>query len=125
MGVDLLDIEFRLERMFRFKITRDNWESFVREKTADTITAADIEALVIRKVTSNGSFDGLDWNCVRCGYNLRGLPRESRCHECGSDSDRRAQIWNGVRAVLRDTTGASRREIRRDSRLKGDLGASF
>src|SRR5688572_27728014 len=24
-----------------------------------------------------------DLNCVRCAYNLRGLPRKNRCPECG------------------------------------------
>jgi hypothetical protein len=123
--MDLLDIVFRLERMFRIKLIRAATDAAFAGKAAKTLTAGDIEQLVRNAIATRTRSGDDDSFCVSCGYNLRGLPPDSRCPECGADASLNDQIWSGVREVLGAVTSTKATEIRRDSRLVADLGASF
>jgi len=45
--------------------------------------------------------------CPCCGYDLRGLPRNHQCPECGFAYDEDTRIWYGYRSVLTYVTPIS------------------
>ncbi|MDQ3439477.1 MAG: acyl carrier protein [Planctomycetota bacterium] len=130
MGLDLLDIIFRLERKFGIKIPHGDLADLFNGRNADTATADDIAAYVLRRLLRGqepGDTSGFDNDraCLGCGYNLRGLPGGSVCPECGRGADLPDQVWEGVCDVLIDVIGVSRQKIRPGASLRHDLGASF
>jgi acyl carrier protein len=130
VGLDLLDIIFRLERKFNITIPHGDVDELFNNKNADTATVDDIAAYVLRRMLrgqepGNTSGFDIDRACLGCGYNLRGLSRGGACPECGRGADLPDQVWEGVCDVLVDVIGVSREKIRPGASLRHDLGASF
>ena len=102
-----------------------------RGRTAQTITAGDIYDYVVSRLRPRwspvvaGGFVNFDLMCAVCGYNLRGLGSAHNCPECGSPMELEAHVWHGVCNILADALGVLPEQIRHESRLVKDLGASF
>lgn len=128
MGIELLDITFRLEKRFRVKILNGDLEALFRRHDPPDPHVADLVDLIRSKFVPPGVDDGgaiaADLWCVGCGYNLRGLPPGHRCPECGVSTTYDDQVWHGVRETLRDVLNVRRREIRAEAGLERDLGMS-
>ena len=126
--MDLLDIIFRLERMFDMNIGRKEVQQLFDDTSADAFSPGDITAFVLRRMPRYEVLNGVihaDVLCNRCGYNLRGLPTIGECPECRRGASLEAQVWQGVCDVLEDAIGVERSKIRPNSSLRRDLGASF
>jgi acyl carrier protein len=130
MGIDLLDVVFRLEKRFAIRIRRGEFvELFDRRRPGDA-TAGEVAAFVLGKLpqprrgfASPGEHVDQSVGCMVCGYDLRGLRRDGRCPECGTDVAPEAQVLACVRQVLEDALGVDAEQVHRDSLLIRDLGA--
>ena len=131
MGLDLLDIIFRLEKAFSIKIQRGEELQLLGGRPAKQMTAGTIYDFVIGRLRDRwpaapgGSFE-TDQHCFVCGYNLRGLSVDGACPECGNHPLHfEPYVWRGVCHVLEVAVGAQPEKIRPETRLVSDLGASF
>ena len=130
MGMDLLDIVFRSERTFGVKLrNEDVAELFAAHAPGDT-TAGEWFEFVWRArqrqrkpVTGDGA--DVDRPCFLCDYNLRGLPSDVSCPECGAVGPDEERAWNAMRRVLANAIGCRRRDVARHALLRHDLGASM
>lgn len=151
MGVDLLDITFRLERAFDLRIALGDMfpEERFRPRRGEPPPPEPIVwdvYLYVRRRYAERYGDDLDGErvcdrdrpCAKCGYNLRGLPFRGSCPECGELASiaplsddwpqltvlERDAIWRGVRRALRQALLVEREEIKPWARLFSDLGAA-
>ena len=129
MGLEFVDLVFRLERAFSIEIEDRDVLQMLGGKTVNDFTAGHIHDYMIWRLrdrwpASRGAID-TDLSCVICGYNLRGLTEDLACPECGTPIQFEAHVWHGVCHVLEESLGAKQESIRRESRLVQDLGASF
>ena len=128
MGIDILDICFRLEKRFKIRL-RGQFNTLFEKRTPPDATAGEVQDFVLKVIGSPAApSDGeapieQDLTCMNCGYNLRGLKRSGACPECGASAGYEDQIWVGVRNVLVDSLGVNEDEVHRDSLLIRDLGA--
>jgi acyl carrier protein len=127
MGMDMLDVLFRLERAFAINIANDELERHAARRTPPDLRVGDIMALVRAKRPAYVVDDGViadDVNCVSCGYNLRGIPPFTSCPECGTPAAYEGQIRAGVTSVLVDALGVDAARVTDDASIFKDLGAS-
>jgi acyl carrier protein len=127
VGMDLLDIIFRLEKAFGIKIRRGELEGHIPARTPPDFTVGDIVELIRAKRPAYPIVDGAiacDVCCVKCRYNLRGVNPFGNCPECGTPAGYEAQLRRGVERVLVDALGVDPIEIKDDASVFRDLGAS-
>jgi hypothetical protein len=129
MGIDLLDIQFRVEKRFAIRLDQDDFNTlFGRRQPPGDATAGDLAALVLAKLVGPGKpptppTEYLDRQipCATCGRGLPDLPRTAYCPRCGTSATA-SQVLVGVRRVLEAALGVPYDEIRPDSLLVRDLG---
>ena len=119
MGLDLVEMAFRLERRFNITI---RGEALRPAMTADQrgrldMTAGELLAFVAvppREIRC----------CSECQYSLRGHADIGRCPECGRPFDYTSAdgAWEDVRQILSEVSGKKPDDIRRNSWLIRDLG---
>lgn len=112
MGIDLLDITFRVERIYGLRLDGKNLAPAI-ERTGD-LTVGDLHAALL----------SAERHCLRCRYNLRGLQATGRCPECGTpfvalSAD---SLFVDLRHAVADALGVDEARIRPESRLMRDLG---
>jgi hypothetical protein len=99
MGLDLLDIVFRLEKAFSIKINREDFDQMLAGRSLKNLTAGEIYDYIASRLhdrwprTSGESFTECDVYCAVCGYNLRGLTIDRACPECGTPMQFEAHLW--------------------------------
>jgi hypothetical protein len=131
MGLDLLDIVFRLEKAFSIKVFRADFDTMLGARGLQHLTAGEIYDYVTTRVRDRwpanpGGFFEVDLHCFSCGYNLRGLHPDGACPECGNPLEGfEPYVWRGVCHVLEAAVGAEPRKIRRETRLVHDLRAGL
>jgi hypothetical protein len=129
MGIDFLDIHFRLEKKLNRKIPRELYDAAEKRKPLD-ITAGELAEAVMTLLppniaATNTRGEILEGNkCLACSQDIRGLSLENYCPQCGTAMAMKAQVWACVRQVLVDALGVKAGKITRDSLLIRDLGAS-
>jgi hypothetical protein len=129
VGIDLLDIQFRLEKRFTIRITGPDFDPLFSRRRPPDATAADLAALVLAKLTAGeGPNPPEEYRshripCMTCARSLYDLPRTAYCPHCGT-STTQSQIWVGVRHVLEDALGVPYDDVHPDSLLVRDLGMS-
>lgn len=129
MGIDLLDIQFRLEKAFAIRLDQADFDTlFTRRQPPTDATAGDLSTLVLSKITRPGHplpplTDYLDRQvpCITCHRGLHDLPRTAYCPHCGTPAAQ-SQVWLAVRLVLQAALGVDYDQIRPDSLLIRDLG---
>jgi hypothetical protein len=121
MGLDLLDIMFRLEKQFGIKIFKGEMEVLAARHDPPHLRVGDLLDLVRSKrkpLTLEAGTIVEDVLCAGCGYNLRGLRPEGDCPECGAPAGYEAQTWHGVRQTLRDALGVDPEAVRPAASLR-------
>jgi acyl carrier protein len=117
MGIDLLDITFRIEKQFKIRLQQADWESLARDGRHWDVTAGDLLDLIHSRRA-----------CRECGHDLRGLRDDGICPACESRFDFKDHIrqadWEALRQLLSDALNIEPEEIMRESRLLADLGMS-
>jgi hypothetical protein len=123
MGLDLLDIIFRAERVFGIRLKeRDVAALFTSRQPADA-TAGELYDLVRQRYLRRPIAHR---RCIQCGYPRLGLPMDVRCPECGQPSlEDPAEMWKQIRQILSDSIGCDTESIRRESLVRKDLGATI
>ncbi len=111
MGIDLLDLSFRIERDYGVEISAAEWESIWCRRIPPDVSAGEVADLIQSKKPTLR-------RCVRCDYDLRAHASAGRCPECGSDYD----DWETLKLTLSEVTGVDVQEITRDSLFLKDLG---
>lgn len=110
MGLDYLDLIFRVEKEFKVRISQADLEEMGRVQP-DVPASAVLELLVTRPT------------CPSCGYSLRGHGVAGMCPECGGsfvfDSE---ETWERLRRILAAVTRLDPVKISRESLLVRDLG---
>jgi hypothetical protein len=97
MGLDALDLTFRLEKSLGYRLTRSDWEELFRPTATPS-----------RWDCTAGEFH--DWVCRRMRAAGHPVPFGS---------------WRRVKICISDVTGTPLAEVRKDAYLIKDLGASF
>lgn len=112
MGIDYLDLMFRIESEFQLCMTHVDVEKQVQDRSPADLTAGDTLAFILSQPT-----------CLSCGYSLRGHGAEGICPECGKsfafDQD---ATWTKLQRLLGEVMGIDRNRISKESRLSKDLG---
>ena len=114
MGIDLLDIAFRIQKNIGARIETEDWFRLAAESGSPRdIRAGQLLELILAQPA-----------CRKCRYDLRGMSSKSLCPECGtpfdySDVD---QLWENLRAAIADALSVKKDQITRDSLLIKDLG---
>jgi acyl carrier protein len=124
--MDVLDIMFRLERVFDITIASGDLERHAARRTPPDVLVIDLIALVRSKRPAYPVRDGVlvgDVACVGCQYNLRGLEPFTNCPECGTEVAHEAQLRAGVTQVLVDALGINPDRVTDDASIFRDLGA--
>jgi acyl carrier protein len=96
IGIDLLDISFRLERRFGVKVTHDDFMKLFIERESRDIVVGDLFALVHQRMPSGGIVDS----------------------EVDADV-----LWLIFQSAISDTLGVDHEDITKDAGLFRDLGA--
>jgi len=123
VGMDFLDIHFRLEKTFKIKIGSE-LVKFAESRGIKDLQVRDIVEFIQARVPPIDLRSGWssDRPCVICGYNLRGLPVFGDCPECGTAASHYGQIQAGVYRILVAALGVQPEKIHLDAMLIGDLG---
>ncbi|MEX0717933.1 MAG: hypothetical protein WD066_15165 [Planctomycetaceae bacterium] len=98
MGIDFLDIRFRLEKRFEVRLDRHSETALLATFEAASPEERDFTAGALH-----------DWICEECRRAGRPVPTSS---------------WTRVKLTLAEVLLIAPHEIRRDSRLVRDLGMS-
>jgi acyl carrier protein len=117
MGLDLLDLEFRLEKRFGIRIEYEQWEQLAAGRKKFDATAAEICAIVEARRAAKRQV--LRWQPDGTGpmvldYQPRG----------DGTTDDEEETWPGVRDAIAKTLGIKPENVRPDSWLVRDLGLS-
>ncbi len=112
MGLDYLDLLFRVEKEFKVHISRADMEAMVQDRTQPDVSAGEILTLLVSRPT-----------CLSCGYSLRGHGSVGLCPECGSSFkfDPR-ETWERLRIILAAVMKIDPAKISQESLLSRDLG---
>jgi hypothetical protein len=123
VGIDFLDIHFRLERQFKIKIGTE-LATLAERRGIKDLRVRDIIDFIQARVPPIDLQSGSsgDRPCVICGYNLRGLSVFGECPECGTATGHYGQILAGVSQTLVAALGVSPEKIHLDAMLIRDLG---
>lgn len=128
MGIDFLDIHFRLEKKLNRKFPREIYDAASEKRKPYDISAGELAEAVMTLLppniaATNTRGEILEGNkCLACGQDIRGLKLENYCPQCGTAMAMKAQVWASVRQVLVDALGVNAGKITPDSLLIRDLG---
>jgi hypothetical protein len=126
MGMDWLDIVFRLEKTFRIKVVWEELERYGRDRNPPDLFVRDLIAYVREKRPRFEIIDGViagDVACIKCGGSLRGVEPYMNCPGCGMSAAYEAQLRVGVNRVLLDALGVNPGQLHDDAPVTRDLGA--
>jgi len=116
MGIDLLDIMFRIEKRFQVQVHPEDWMSMVRDPQSFDVTVGDL----FKFIQSRRRL------CRECEYDLRGHPSQSTCPECGFAFDfhgcSQQDDWTELVGLLASALNVEPNGITTDSWLVKDLG---
>ena len=123
MGIDFLDLNFRIERHFRIALRIESWERLADGGKVPELTARQVALLIASRlddIRRNGYTR--DTRCPVCRYNLRGLPGSAACPGCGTPVLYEGPIGEPLVPIIPDCFGIDPEEIDEDARLRQDLG---
>jgi acyl carrier protein len=123
MGIDFLDMNFRIEKRFGVRPSLDAWMEIVAESGRKRdFRAADICALVERCLQAKRNSRSGDQSDPPIVGNLSVLQYESR-HRLGSrDFEFFGDVWPALREVIAETLSVSVENVKPESLLRRDLG---
>lgn len=114
MGIDLLELGFRIEKQFGASIDQRFWTAVAGRFGGPDVQAGDLLTYILSHPA-----------CPGCGYALRGHAREDVCPECGrpfsNDPD---QIWAALQGVIAEVANLTPARVQKTSLLIRDLGMS-
>lgn len=113
MGLDFLDLIFRVEKEFKVRITQVDLEKMVQAGgVKPDVRISDLLELLVTRPT-----------CPSCDYSLRGHVAAGVCPECGSDFDLDPEhTWERLQRILAAVARVDPVRITRESLLVRDLG---
>jgi acyl carrier protein len=114
MGIDFLDLVFRIENEFKVKVTQADLETMASlriSKRQDVSAGAFLELLLSRPA------------CPSCGHSLQNQGRSGTCPLCAQpftiDAD---QTWRKLQAIIAAVVQVHPEKVTRTSLLVRDLG---
>lgn len=88
MGIDFLDMTFRIEAEFHRKVDWSDLDKIARRRQPPDIAAGELLQFV-------GPM------CLGCGYDLRGHPDRGTCPECGTKFEDALEVtWQKLHDIL-------------------------
>ena len=111
MGIDFLDLNFRLEKHFRVKLTPVDLEKLAGNRKPFDLRAGELLACIQAKRAR------ILPECPNCGYDLTGNT-SGVCPECGLPFSE----WEALRTILATVGGIERETITPESLIIKDLG---
>jgi len=115
LGIDLLDINFRVERRFKVTVSQEDWESLLTAAHPRDILAGDLFDLIHGRRT-----------CRYCARDLHRYGPEGICPECRTpyrfDAEGADREWTLLREILADALNVKAEDISKSSLLIKDLG---
>lgn len=129
MGIDFLDLHFKLEKTLGVKIPRGSFDSLIGVRKPPDITAGEFHRVVLgiyREISAERRVQRVenDVRCERCGITLGEIPVPGFCRRCGYPFDEDDYVWYLVKVCIADAFGVEVKDIYRDSLLIKDLGMS-
>lgn len=132
MGIDALDISFRIEKQFKvpFRRKNDYWPSLVESIPPYEVTNCWSKRIVDVDISAGRLFEYIQQcpHCRHCGYDLQAHEQEGICPQCKKsyafNERQRAEDWETYRKLLSDALGVKADEITPASLLVKDLGMS-
>lgn len=113
MGLDLLDICFRLEKHFQIRVYDSEWHKLLSKgEVYDAMPGEILSFMLERKRLCRG-----------CGYDLRGHGDEGICPECGNSfliEDDEAS-WHAVQKAISDALKVDPSIVTKDRLILRDL----
>jgi hypothetical protein len=117
VGLDSVEIVIETEKAFGINLSD--------ERTSHCICVGQLYSLVLEELPTS-KFVEVDRECLKCGYNLRGL-RDPRCPECGTPffldlgTSSGEDIWAILVDIICDNLGCRPHEVRPKTRFVEDL----
>ena len=126
MGLDLLDLNFRLEKQFRIRVEAGDWESLGRGRIPLDFTVKELALFVAERLDRARRSRLPDRTfCDTCRHPVGGLFGGETCPGCGTPIVYDGPIWEPLRQTICDVVGADPDEVHQDALLAKDLGASW
>jgi hypothetical protein len=126
MGIDFLDITFRMEKEFQIKFDGRKFFGSL-DPAARDVTVEQLHRFLIEQIKSQRMSRRTDspffW-CNRCGHPLCQPSEGSFCRICGMSIRFDAQTWPALVRILVQALSIEPEMVKPQSLLKRDLGLS-
>jgi hypothetical protein len=113
MGIDILDMTFRVEKCFAVKLSADDYERVSRGRMPPDISVGEVLDMIRAK-------GGRVRTCPECSCNVRDCRQPKICPECRS----LIGDWDSVRIIIGQVVAIDPDQVARETLLVRDLGMS-
>jgi hypothetical protein len=129
MGIDFLDISFRVERELGVRFDTRDLPPEVTTRRPRDLTVEELLKLVVQareKKPAAGSteFVRSAISCISCGRSLKGVPIPGFCRHCGTSLGEALYVWMTLRKILVDALVVPQAKVLPEAFLVKDLGCT-
>jgi acyl carrier protein len=121
MGIDFLDLTFRLEKSLKVKLPRNHFDDFFKRlESPRDLTVSQLHQCIL----SAKRWTDDEINCHKCSIRVLSTPVPGFCRHCGAAVRIDNYVMMTIRRCIVDAIGVKPEKIRPDSTLIKDLGMS-